>query len=154
VSSLVLRPEFIRRKIQLIVDELARLAAFSGVPYEQFIADDLRVAAAERILERIILRAIDINEHILAVAATGDEERTTRLSYRQTFERLPALGVLTPELAAGIAQSAGLRNIIVHEYHDLDHRIVHKALTTCLEQYHEYVRAVNRWLDQNEGNST
>ncbi|MCG6867600.1 MAG: hypothetical protein LJE91_02390 [Gammaproteobacteria bacterium] len=39
----------------------------------------------ERILERIVMRAIDVNEHIISELSTG-EGRSTRLTYRDTFK--------------------------------------------------------------------
>lgn len=142
----MLRPELVRRKLQLIADELGRLAQFRDASLEQLVSDDIRLAAVERILERIVLRAIDINEHLIASLATGDEARTTRLTYRDTFRRLADLGVYPAEFAERIADSAGLRNVIVHEYNDVDHRIVHASIATTLEQYGAYVRLVSDWL--------
>jgi uncharacterized protein YutE (UPF0331/DUF86 family) len=146
----VLRPEFVRRKLQLIIDNLGRLAGFRDTSYDELIGDDISLAAVERLLERIVLRAIDVNEHILSTTATGREERTTRLSYRDTFHRLADVGVYPQDFAARITTSAGLRNIIVHEYNDVDHRIVHTSIRTCLEQYHDYVRAIGDYLDRRE----
>lgn len=51
--------------------------------------------------------------------ATGAEERTTRLTYRETFLRLADHDIYSPEFATRIAASAGLRNILVHEYNDM-----------------------------------
>jgi uncharacterized protein YutE (UPF0331/DUF86 family) len=143
----VLRPEFVRRKLQLIADELGKLIQFRDVSYEELVNDPVRLAAVERILERIVLRAIDVNEHLIASLATADEERTTRLTYRETFQRLAHLGVYDDEFANRISPSAGLRNILVHEYNDVDHRIVHSAIRTALDQYRTYVEVVSRFID-------
>ncbi|MGQ0814265.1 MAG: type VII toxin-antitoxin system HepT family RNase toxin [Gemmatimonadota bacterium] len=143
----MLRPEFVERKLQLITDDLGQLAAFQAETYESLIADVLKLAAVERILERIILRAIDVNEHLISALATGEEERTTRLTYRDTFLRLADYGVYSPEFAAQIAPSAGLRNILVHEYNDVDHRIVFNAIQTTLRQYADYVEQIRCFVD-------
>lgn len=142
----MLRPELVRRKLHLIADDLGHLGAFREVTREELVADPLRLAAVERILERIVLRAIDVNEHLIASLATGEEERTTRLSYRETFERLADYGVYSEEFAGEIAPSAGLRNILFHEYNDLDHAILHGSIAKSLELYAEYVRAVQAFL--------
>jgi uncharacterized protein YutE (UPF0331/DUF86 family) len=146
----VLRVEFVRRKLQLITDELGRLTQFRDIGYDELIGDPLRLAAIERLLERIVLRAIDVNEHLIAALSTAEEDRTTRLTYRDTFLRLVALGVYEESFAQQIARSAGLRNILVHEYNDVDHRILHAAIPQALEQYHTYVSAVNRFLDRRQ----
>lgn len=143
----MLRPDFVQRKLHLIADDLGHLGEFRDLTHDQLVDDPIRLAAAERILERIILRAIDINEHLIVAHATGDEDRTTRLTYRETFERLADYDILDREFADAIAPSAGLRNILVHEYNDVDHRILHGAISTALEQYQRYVEAVRGFVE-------
>lgn len=60
----MLRPEFVQRKLQLIAEDLGRLLQYKDESWESIIADFLRLAALERLLERIVMRAIDINEHL------------------------------------------------------------------------------------------
>ena len=144
----MLRPEFIERKLQLIADDLGRLVEFRDDTLEQLTDDFVRLAAVERLLERIVLRAIDVNEHLITSLATGEEERSTRLSYRETFTRLSDYGVYSAEFGERVAKSAGLRNILVHEYNDVDHRIVHASIRTALEDYTAYVDAVRGFLDR------
>jgi uncharacterized protein YutE (UPF0331/DUF86 family) len=144
----VLRPEYVERKLQLIVDDLAQLVAFRDTPYEETVADPIRLAAVERIVERMVQRAIDVNEHLISTLSTGEEVRTTRLTYRETFLRLSDLGVYDARFGQDIARSAGLRNILVHEYNEIDHRILHQAIPDALEQYHAYVTAVRAFLER------
>lgn len=144
----MLRPEFIERKLQLIAEDLLRLSDFRNESYEALTGDPIRLAALERILERMVLRAIDVNEHIVSELATGAEERSTRLTYADTFRRLAGHGVYDRELAERIARSAGLRNILVHEYNDIDHRIVHGAIPGALRGYAEYVEAVRGFIER------
>ena len=60
----MLRPEFVRRKLTLIAEDLERLAGFRDVSLEALRADEVRLAAVERMLERIVMHAIDVNEHL------------------------------------------------------------------------------------------
>lgn len=142
----MLRPEFVERKLQLIAEELGRLGDFHDISYDDLLADPVRLAAIERMLERIVLRAIDVNEHLIGALATGAEQKTTRLTYREMFLLLADHGVYSTDFGQHIAASAGLRNILVHEYNDLDHRIVHGAIRTALQDYTSYVEAVHRFL--------
>lgn len=134
----MLRLEFVHRKMQLIADDLGRLVRFKDETLASLIGDDLKLAAVERMLERIVMRAIDINEHLISELATS-EERTSRLTYRDTFLMLADLGVYPGEFAARIANSAGLRNILVHDYNDVDHKIMHDSIRGCLQDYHRYL---------------
>lgn len=145
----MIRPEFIRRKLHLIADDLGRMVRFKDETLESLTSDDIKLAAVERMLERIVMRAIDVNEHLVAELASG-EERSARISYRDTFLMLGDLGVYPMEFAESIASSAGLRNILVHDYNDVDHRIVHGSIRTCLEDYRRYIEYVSGFLSSRE----
>ena len=139
----MLRPEFVRRKLQLIADDLARLLRFKDETLASLTADDLKLAAVERLLERIVMRAIDINEHLLGELATGEEARSTRLTYRETFLGLAALSVYPTESAEQLARSAGLCNILMHDYNDAGRKIVHQSIEACLQDYTRYIDYVD-----------
>ena len=91
-----------------------------------------------------------MNEHLITSLATGEEERTTRLTYRDTFLKLADLSVCESQFAGEIAGSAGLRNVLVHEYNDVDHTVVHASIRKTLEQYADYVVAVRGFLSERE----
>lgn len=142
----MIRREFVLRKVQLIADDLERLMQFRDETLESLTADDLRLAAVERMLERIVMRAIDVNEHLISELATA-EGRSTRLTYRDTFLMLAELGVYSKEFAQQIARSAGLRSILVHDYNDVDRKIVHGSIKACLRDYHEYLEHLSRFTE-------
>lgn len=143
----MLRPEFVRRKLQLVTDDLGLLDRFRGVAHDALVEDPLALATVERLLERIVMRAVDVNQHLVVALATGHETRTTRLTYRDSFTRLGDLGVLPDDFAHEIARSAGLRNVLVHDYNDADRRLVHAAVDRCLDQYPRYVLHVQAFVD-------
>lgn len=143
----MIRPEFVRRKLQLIAEDLEQLVPFQDETLESLTADKIRLAAVERFLERIVMRAIDVNEHLLAELASG-RDGITRLTYRDTFLMLVDLGVYPKEFAETIAQSAGLRNILVHDYNDVDRRKVHASIKSCLRDYHRYLTDIDVFVKQ------
>ncbi len=61
---------------------------------------------------------------------------------------LADLGVYDRDFAQRIAASAGLRNILVLDYNDIDRRIVHASIVSCLRDYHEYVERVADFVDR------
>lgn len=146
----MVRPEFVRRKLQLIGDDLGRLIRFKDESLQSLTADAIKLAAVERLLERIVMRAIDVNEHLISELATGREEKTTRLTYRDTFLRLADLAVYPKDFGDQIARSAGLRNILVHDYNDADRKLVHASVRSCLQDYQRYVEFVDTFLGRFE----
>ena len=144
----MLRADFIRRKLELIAEELARLLEFKDASYEEIANDFIKLAAVERILERIVNRAVDVNEHLIGALSTGREPKTTQLTYRETFLMLANLGVYPHDFADAISKSAGLRNVLVHEYNDVDRQLVYGSIRTCLSQYREYIDKVEAYLER------
>lgn len=146
----MIRKAFVRRKLQLIADDLERLSRFANETLASLTEDDIKLAAVERVVERLVMRAIDINEHLISECSQG-EGKSTRLTYRDTFLKLADLGVYDPEFAETIARSAGLRNILVNDYNDVDRTILHGSIATCLRDYHRYAEAVDAFLEDASG---
>jgi hypothetical protein len=48
----MLRPELVNRKLQLIAEDLGRLAQFRGESFEAVVGDFVKLAAVERIVTR------------------------------------------------------------------------------------------------------
>ena len=49
-------------------------------------------------------------------------------SYREAFSSLARAGMISAELASQLSDWAGLRNVLVHVYTDLDLERIHRAL--------------------------
>jgi len=142
----MIRYEFVKRKLHLIAEDLIRLIQFKDATVEDIAGDFVKLAAVERMLERIVIRAIDINAHLISETATGREEKSTRLTYRDTFLKLVDLKVYPPDFGKEISKSAGLRNILIHDYNGVDSRIVHASIRSCLKDYQCYIDYVSDFL--------
>jgi uncharacterized protein YutE (UPF0331/DUF86 family) len=139
----VIDPELVRRKIVLIFRDLDALRPLAEKPLADYLASPADEPLAERYLERMIGRMIDINYHLLT-----ESGRPPPVDYHASFLELALLGVLQPDFARRIALCAELRNRIVHEYNDLDPRRVHEALPVALEDIPAYLGAVERYLER------
>lgn len=97
--------------------------------------------AVERVLTQLVDLAASVNSHVVT-ASTG----RAPTSYRSSFADAERLGLLTPELAETLQPSVGMRNVLVHEYAEVNITLVAQAIPFALESYGEYVRQVARWL--------
>ena len=120
--------ELVTRKLTLVAQDLRRL-------------EDLVAKGAERYVERMIGRMIDVNYHVLTESGQAPPP-----DYFESFLALARLGVLEPAFARRLAPSAGLRNRIVHEYDAIDPGRVFDAIQLALEDVPAYVPAVQRFL--------
>ena len=140
----MLNRDFLERKVKLIQEDLARLEPLARLSFQELSADDVRYSAVERYLERMVTRALDVNRHCIAELGTGSEAVRT---HEDTFLRLGELGVLSASLAQEIAPSAGLRNVLVHEYDSVDPRQVYESVGHALSQYAQYCEALLKFLE-------
>lgn len=134
-------PELVTRKIALILGDLRDLGPLAKLSADQFLADQLRQLSAERLLERMIGRMIDINYHIIT-----ERDGVPPKDFHESFLHLAHLGVLSPDLARAMAPAAGLRNRLAHEYNEIDHAKVHEAAQQALTLVPQYLEAVRKSL--------
>lgn len=96
---------------------------------------------AERFLERIIGRMIDINYHVIS-----EQTLSAPSDYHSSFTRLEKLNILKDEDAARFSKLAGLRNRLSHEYNGIDEKIIYEALREVAAELPSYIEAVKTFI--------
>lgn len=131
-------PEAVERRLREIDRRIiaARQARKKG--RERFLADLDLQALVERHLQIGIQASIDIAVHILA-----EDSPQTPEDYASAFRVLGRLEVLEAGLADRLAAAAGLRNVLVHLYLDVDKEQVWEGLENLsdLEAFSAAIRA-------------
>lgn len=127
----------VQRRLRHLHDVLGHLEDLADITSQVLDGDPLKRAAAERLLQVIVDLAVDINGH-LVVALTGRAPETGRSS----FGDLAACGVISNALAERLAPSAGLRNVLVHQYIDIRTDLVAESIEAAREQFPLYIAAV------------
>lgn len=138
---MTIRPAVILSRLAhlgVILDELDKLRA---IPAEERTSNVLYRLALERALHLAAEAIFDIGHHILAGRGARVPQR-----YRDVLPALAANGVLSQTLADSLDGLAGLRNLLVHDYAEIDHdrlsglldrvselRAVHAALAAIPE---------------------
>ncbi|MCU0259771.1 MAG: DUF86 domain-containing protein [Ilumatobacteraceae bacterium] len=126
------------RSIELFAGDLEPHA---GVTAAELVDDRQRRNAIERALIGIVDLAISVGTHLLA--HLGRRQAPT---YRGSFEALEAAGVVDASTAATFGSAAGMRNILVHQYTQIDPEVVARAATTMPADARRYVEQVAGWL--------
>ncbi len=129
------------RKIKLINEDLKYLKVIDKVSLKTFLKKYEIEAATERYLEKIVGRMIDINYHILA-----EKENYIPLDYYNSFIELGKKKYLPEKFAEKIADSAGLRNRLAHEYDEIDEEKIYQAAKTCLKDVPKYLSYIVKSL--------
>jgi len=128
-------------KLVLLVDLLSDLDR-QGSPRGQ----DLRRDRDRRhVVERILTQLVDIAAGVNASLARAEVGRAPT-GYREGFELVARAGVIPHDLADRLQLSAGMRNILTHEYGRVDLDLVAGAVPTARRDYGDYVRLVRDHL--------
>ncbi|MFA5001011.1 MAG: DUF86 domain-containing protein [Candidatus Paceibacterota bacterium] len=134
--------ELISRKITSINGDLKSLKALSKLSLKTYLSKAEYETLAERYLERIIGRMIDINYHILS-----EKENEIPTDFYNSFITLGKKKYLPTKFAETMANSAGLRNRLAHEYDEIDAKKVFGAIESCLTDVPKYLKNIVKSLN-------
>lgn len=122
--------------IETLVGELERLAR------PELIGSDIREERfTEHTLQLAIQAALDAASHIVSDDRLGEPETN-----RALFDLLAKHSWLEQELAESLYAMAGLRNVLVHGYQDVDLGIVRDVVENHLGDLAEFCAAIRARL--------
>lgn len=93
-------------------------------------------------MQLAIQAALDVAAHVVSEERLGEP-----LTNRDLFDRLTRGGWMAAELGTRIANMAGFRNVIVHNYADIDLGIVADVVVNHLGDLDEFVLAIRTALN-------
>lgn len=126
------------RLIEELLDDLERAGELTA---EMLQRDRMLRHAIERILSQIVELAVSVNGHVSATVLEAAPK-----DYRSSFRLVADAGLIEHHLADRLQPSAGLRNVLAHEYVDIDLEMVVLATTSAKSEYRAYLRSASAWL--------
>ena len=115
--------EIFSRRLDALDLYLERVESLGSVCEAEFTGSPAIHDLAERYLHLAMEAAIDLANHWIA-----DRALRTPESNRDTFSVLEESGEIDAALAERLRGWAGFRNILVHQYANIDHRIAYRAI--------------------------
>ncbi len=94
-------------------------------------------------IERAVQISVDIASHILA-----DYPVSTPKTMSSTFVALSEQKIIDKTLADNLAKSVGFRNIAVHSYQTINWDVVYQIITTDLEDFKQFIKAVMTLIEK------
>jgi uncharacterized protein YutE (UPF0331/DUF86 family) len=116
-------PEIFSRRLDALHGYLAKLKAFREVDRAEFVREPALHDLAERYLHLVVEAALDLANHWIA-----DRALTAPDTNRDSFTVLERAGELPASIAERLRGWAGFRNVLVHEYLEIDHGISYRAI--------------------------
>lgn len=143
VTPRELDADVVHARLRLIRELLDDLEDVGEATKERLEQERLTRRAIERILGQLVDLAVSVNGHVAAALLDRGPS-----DYRNSFRLAAEAGAIGEDLARDLAPSAGLRNVLIHEYTAIDLDRVARSVPVALDGYRRYVSEVARFLKE------
>lgn len=133
----------ILRKIAGMSEYLDQLMEFSDITVESYSSEWKIQRIIERTLQMMIEVCADIAGHIIS-----DSGYRIPKTYSDAFKILGEHGILDETLSHKMEQMAKFRNIVVHQYDEIDATIVVDILQKHLSDFNDYRDSIVKLLEE------
>jgi uncharacterized protein YutE (UPF0331/DUF86 family) len=134
-------PDVMTRKLQLLRQYVEDLSAHRGADIDYVLRHHYEI---ERLFELLVAVASDLLFHELGKAGI------TPSSYRDAFRLAGDQGILPRPLAESLALAAGMRNILVHLYDEIDYEILRDSIESAISEFQAFIRVFEKSLGADE----
>lgn len=132
----------VRRLLDYLEGEV-KILERSQVSQEKFDQDMVFTDATEHRVQIAVEMVINTAEHIVAGLKLGKPEYASDL-----FPLLAKEGIISEDLAKILIKAVGLRNILVHQYRDVDLKILTQSATNGLNDLRDFAKAIKDFLEK------
>jgi uncharacterized protein YutE (UPF0331/DUF86 family) len=129
-------------KIETIVSNIDKLKRFQFISLKEYLSNEDWMDLSHLYMQLIYQAAIDANEHILK-----EGFQLTAKNYQDSFIKMGECKILTAELVEIIADSAKLRNVLVHQYDKINYTILFGAISKTLSDYPIYIKQITNYIE-------
>jgi len=126
--------EIIEQRISLVRKYLDSLEAYKGYTREQIESDTMIRASLERILYLAVQASIDLAEEVIAF-----KKLRKPASYSEAFDIIAGANFISRDLTERMIKMTGFRNVIAHDYVELDYDKVYDVLHNRLSDIAEFL---------------
>jgi uncharacterized protein YutE (UPF0331/DUF86 family) len=124
-------------KASKVQSHLGRVRDKRSVSLDEFLTDLDRQESILFNLQMAVQNCIDMAGHIIS-----DQDLGVAGSTNEMFYMLQEGGYLTPQLTEKMVAAVGFRNLIVHEYGNIDLRKVYQIAHHDIEDLEHYLKAI------------
>ena len=92
-------------------------------------------------LQRAVQICVDIGNHILL-----DYDTETPATMAETFRKLAQNKLIPQSVADNLSRAVGFRNIAVHQYENLDCKIIYAIITSHLDDFKDFAGEIEKLI--------
>ncbi|MFH1054894.1 MAG: DUF86 domain-containing protein [Candidatus Altiarchaeota archaeon] len=129
--------EEISAKLEMLRKYVTFLKSKRGVTLAELKRDDVLLAALERNLQVALECCLEMGEMVISNEGLRKPD-----SYRDVIKILGEAGVLEKDFSKRFEPAAGLRNLLVHNYSEIDASKIHSFVRNRVGDFDEYARQI------------
>ena len=129
--------EIIRNRLQGLRALMPILKSHQSLSREEFVSNFEKQLSAEHALQLAIQHLLAISSHLLA--SRGVRELT---DYRDVLIKMGKEAILPQDFAERISKMAGFRNLLVHDYAEVDPELVYEFLQYRVVDFEEFMKHI------------
>ena len=133
------------RHINQYTDELHQMRGISIEAYEN---DVMRRRAVERTFMNLIQACIDLSRHI-----RRGLDRDPQESAKDEIVAIGDAGIISENVEAKMAEAVGFRNVLAHQYGDINDKTVYDILHNDLHWFERFQQQIAQWLQEQDINT-
>jgi uncharacterized protein YutE (UPF0331/DUF86 family) len=137
----MVKVEVIRKRLNSLDEYLNILRGLQKYSMDEFHSSPEIYGSVERFLQLAVETTIDIGNHITSALGLGEVNW-----YSDVATLMEEKGYITVELRERWIKMIGFRNILVHDYLEVDRKIVYGVLQNRLDDLEELKRAFAEFL--------
>jgi len=134
----------IKNKVEELERCMEELARIRPDTFDQYELDVKTKAACERYFEKVVENIVDIG--FLVIKA---ENLPTPEEDKEAFSILDRASIIEPVLAKRLKEAKGMRNIIAHQYGEVDDELVFAAVKEELKHDAQaFILAIRKFMEK------
>jgi len=124
-----------------LLETVSELKSITKVAEKIFLKDRKNVYSLRYLLIEAVEAMANICNHILT-RVTGQVPK----GYPDCFEKLSDAKIITRRLSVNLKKLAGLRNILIHKYWEIDDRKVFQSAKENMGDFEEFLNQLNKFV--------
>lgn len=134
--------ELIEKRIDSVEEKISYLKKIGEIGTGEFLESYEKIQASKHSLQEAIEACLDISNHIIAAKKLKRSE-----SYSDMFQRLAQDDILDDKLADRLSDMARFRNLLVHQYTEIENRRVHEIIKENLGDIEDFLENIESLLE-------
>ena len=124
-----------------IIESARKLEELISVNDDDFIKDEKAILAVRYLIIKVVEAMADIGKHLLAKIALKPVEE-----YGECFRELGKNKIIEENLSIKLIKLAGLRNLLIHRYWNIDDRKILHECRNGADNLYEFIKTVDTLL--------